>query len=333
MTVDKEYPFNDTKTSSKHIGLPAYYTLLGVQTTVGIITVIGNLLLASLLHCLKTKYLKKTTRLFLIYASLSHIGGGLLAIARPHLSGIGCTLFSLSALYSGALVISGMHLLALDSLITLRKPYTHHRIMTLRTGKIAIGAVILAWASFIILIYFISASPAKDTKVCSVSDGGVNPKGLAIFCMSLITMLMLTTIVQLSTIVTLKQNSAKVAPQQAPNSEATAPQVLNAQLPVPTGGTPSTSKATRQGRLLRLLTFSIILISICWYPMLISSTVASMYDIFGLDTSGLDSYRVQLAALVIADGVVYPFLTIALSSELRTALRNKLCILKPANPA
>ena len=82
---------------------------------------------------------------------------------------------------------------------------------------------------------------------------------------------------------------------------------------------------TRQGRLVRLLTGSLLVSLICWPQLIITTMLGAMYNIYDMDKTRLEYYRLTLAPLIVVDGFVQPILAVCLSSELRNGVRGLFC--------
>ena len=85
------------------------------------------------------------------------------------------------------------------------------------------------------------------------------------------------------------------------------------------------SLPTRQGRLVRLLTGSLLVSLICWPQLIITTMLGAMYNMYDMDKTRLEYYRLTLAPLIVVDGFVQPILAVCLSSELRNGVRRLFC--------
>ena len=87
---------------------------------------------------------------------------------------------------------------------------------------------------------------------------------------------------------------------------------------------PQRNRPTRRGRLVRLLTFSMIVTLICWVPRLIMAVIVGVYDVYGIERTALAEAHVKLYISIALDCILYPVIVLMLSSELRGAVKGLL---------
>ena len=312
------------------------------QTMVSILTVLFNLVLMVVLVRLKSTHLNPSTRYLLIYGAMSHLCVGLVLLARQLLP---CIVFGVLGIYIAALAVSGYFLLAIDTYIAISRPFNYKIIMTSRLTKALILASCLFWAGLLVMSYLLGYSlVSRATVSCTVNDGNLSPQALATTCMAITGTLLITMCTSTWNIRLLKKISSRVdcQMQSTQNVSASAP---NAQCLNPSGqpaipsqhaafsvsgtmqgpsvtlqvNTNKKNKSTRQGRLVRLLMASLLMTSLCWPPLLVTTTIAGIYDIYDMDRSVLDSIRIRLAPLIAVDGIMHPIIAVVLSSEIRSA--------------
>ena len=314
-----------------------------LQTLVNILTVLFNLVLVVVLVRLKSSHLNPSTRSLLIYGAISQMCIGLVLLARELLP---CVLFGVLGLYFGAWVISGYFLLAVDSYITISRPYTYKSIMTPCVTKAAILMACLFWAGLQLMSYILgSPIVSQATNFCTVNDGNLSPQALATTLVAMVVTLLLAMSISAWNIRLLKKISSRVGPQvqSTQNASTSAPsaQGLNVSNQPAVSSNhaifsvsetiqgPSVSirvctnrknKSTRQGRLIRLLMASLLMTSLCLPPVLVTTIMAEIYDTYNIDRSVLDSIRVRFAPLIAVDGIMHPIIAVVLSSEIRSAV-------------
>ena len=334
-------------TASNNITDSSKTTLQNVEfalhTLVSVLTVLFNLVLVVVLVRLKSSHLNCSTRSLLIYGAISQMCVALIMLARELFP---CFMFGVIAVYFGTMVISGYFLLAVDSYITISRPYTYKFIMTPCVTKAAILMACLFWAGLLLMSYLLgSPIVSQATNFCTVNDGNLSPQALATIVVATVVTLLLTMSISAWNIRLLKKISSRVGPQvqSAQNASTSAPsaQGLNvSNQPVVSSNCaifsisettkgPSVSikvntnrknKSTRQGRLIRLLMASLLMTSLCWPPVLVTTTIAGIYDTYNIDRTVLDSIKIRLAPLISVDGIMHPIIAVVLSSEIRSAV-------------
>ena len=317
-----------------------------LQTVVSILTVLFNLVLVVVLVRLKSSHLNPSSRYLLIYGAITHMCIGLILLARQLLP---CIVFGVLGIYIAALSVSGYFLFAIDTYIAISRPFNYKIIMTSRLTKALILAACLFWAGLLLMSYllgYLYSIVAKVSVSCTVNDGNLSPTALATTCGAILGTLVATMFTSTWNILLLKKITSRVVCQMqstrhastsAPNAqgpnESTAgqPAIPSQHAAFTVSGTmqgPSVSlhvntnkknKSTRHGRLMRLLMASLLMTSLCWPPLLVTTTMAGIYDTYNIDRSVLDSIRIRLAPLTAVDGIMHPIIAVVLSSEIRSA--------------
>ena len=84
------------------------------------------------------------------------------------------------------------------------------------------------------------------------------------------------------------------------------------------------NRQTRMIRLMQLVTLAVLLTLVCWLPYFVINFTTAVCDIFEIERLGLG--KINIAVLLpVVEGIVYPIIIIALSSELRASLKSLLC--------
>ena len=235
---------------------------LVIETTIGVITLAANIVLLAILGKFKTKKLKETTYYFMLFETVNHTLMGLLIPIRPHVSLQGCSLYAAILVFAGLQLVTGYLLLAIDSILPLIYPYTHHLKLTTRFAKLLLAISTVFWGVVSILCFFVKSSkitrPGWDS--CIVGEGNIT-EGLMIAVSVLIFLIMFTSVILQAwtarIIHKLKSTRSEVTNMNNLNFVNSVAHAQNVPIPVNT-------VRTRQERLVHLLLVSLTSTFLCW---------------------------------------------------------------------
>ena len=316
------------KESTPDTTMIAFVTL---QVLLSVLIVICNLMLIIVLSHLKSPHLKPSTKNLLINAAASQLWLGL-GLSLRHLSG--STYTFVFGIYSGALVINGLFLFALDTFITIKKPYSYKLILTSRNSKLAIFLT----SSFLTGLTLVAPLVNYLIRAQRLSFEGVayfKPGARIICCTSILVVLLLTIVLSIWSIFLLRRISSKIGVTSINQNDSSNITQENAvelfQISNPSHQARLHTQArkptliTRQERLVTILTVSLLITFLCWTQLLIFTIVISFYDIHGVDTSNLKVLRDRFMQLIAIDGLAHPIVFVLLSKEIRYTAKALRC--------
>ena len=296
---------------------------LVIETTIGVITLAANIVLLAILGKFKTKKLKETTYYFMLFETVNHTLMGTLIPIRPYVSLNGCSLYAAILVFAGLQLVTGYLLLAIDSILPLIYPYTHHLKLTTRFAKLLLAMSTVFWGVVSTLCFFVKSlkTPRPGWDSCIVGEGNIT-EGLMIAVSVLIFLIMFTSVIlQALTariIQKLKSTRSEVTNMNNLNCVNSVALAQNVSIPVNTA-------RTRQERLVHLLLVSLTSTFLCWTPTLVLVIVMDVMSHLGLPTMNIIGYRRWFSMLIWLDSVLYPTIVLAMSSDLRATAKAMFC--------
>ena len=321
----------DTKESTPDT---ASIALLTLRILVSVLTIICNLMLVIVLSHLKSPHLKPSTKNLLINAAASQLWLGFGLSLRHLLGGIYIFVFGI---YSGALVINGLFLFALDTFITIKKPYSYKLILTSRNSKLALFLTGSFWTGLTLLVLAPLVSYLIRAQRRSSFEGVAyfQPGARIACCTTILVVLLLTIVLSIWIILLLRRISSKigVAPRNqydaASINQSNAVELFQISDPSHQARLPTQARKptliTRQRRLVTILSVSLLITSLCWTQLLIFGILISVYDIHAMDNSKLKAFRAISVHMINVDGLAYPIVFVLLSKEIRSAAKAFWC--------
>ena len=308
----------DTKESTPDT---ASIALLTLQILVSVLIIICNLMLVIVLSHLKSPHLKPSTKNLLINAAASQLWLGFGLSLRHLLGGIYIFVFGI---YSGALVINGLFLFALDTFITIKKPYSYKLILTSRNSKLALFLTGSFWTGLTLLVLAPLVSYLIRAQRRSSFEGVAyfQPGARIACCTTILVVLLLTIVLSIWIILLLRRISSKIGVAPRNQYDAASINQSNAvelfQI----------SDPSHQARLLtqaRKPTLSLLITFLCWTQLLIFGILISVYDIHAMDNSKLKAFRAISIHLINVDGLAHAIVFVLLSKEIRSAAKAFWC--------
>ena len=306
-------------TGSPKLYSPATYLVI-VQVLVGSFSIFGNLIIARVLYDLPNSKLRKTTKILLIYVSISHCILSTLLVLR-HFK-LPCTLFLIGAYISGFNALSGMLYLAYEALIMVTKPHTHPRYVSMNICRLGILVSCLV-SGCISLAAYITKKHSKYI-FCYFNNGIISPLLLFLIFNLVLAMILVTSTFQICTLRIMKKTfptgSVSTSNNVSMNQIAPVPVIIQPSQEVLNG-----SQSPLQ-RLIKILTASLLCFVICWCPIISLIIVLSAYDKFEIEIDL--QLRCQLAAtlsgLTMLNGGLHAVVYLVMSTQIRQAVKKYL---------
>ena len=294
--------------------------------------VICNLILVIVLSHLKSPHLKPSTKILLINAAASQLWLGF-GLSLRHL--LGGTCIFVFGIYSDALVINGLFLFALDTFITIKKPYSYKLILTSRNSKLALFLTGSFWTGLTLLAPLVSYLIRAQRRSSFEGVAYFQPGARIACCTTILVVLLLTIVLSIWSILLLRRISSKigVAPRNqydaASINQSNAVELFQISDPSHQARLPTQARKptliTRQRRLVTILSVSLLITSLCWTQLMIFGILISVYDIHAMDNSKLKAFRAISVHLINVDGLAYPIVFVLLSKEIRSAAKALRC--------
>ena len=294
--------------------------LIIIQSVIGPITVMANLLLMWVVYKLQNAKLRDTTRLLICYVSASHCILSIIFMAR--LFKLPCALFLAGASNGAINIFSGMLHLAFETFIIMKKPYDHKRFVSLKVCKIKIAISCLI-ALCINVVGYITMKKPHDSSFCYISNGQFNAPRLVFYFSFFIVMIIATSSMQISTLRAIKN----VQPIATPNVRYTtsSKHVTIEPLPGPsTSGNTKNKKVEKSPlhRLTIIYSASFVCFLICYTPSVICNVVFSICDLLGVEVSMKGQISTALSTLVMINGSLHVLVYISMSTQIRQGLKS-----------
>ena len=247
-----------------------------IQSLISGLNLFTNLLLIRALQNLPNSKLRKSTRLLICYVSASYCLGIMLPFTKLVKLPCFVTLFNVINMLVNT--VSGMLFLCTEAFIMVQRPHNHHKYISLRVCKVAIGITCLVSIGIDVLAYVTSKDP-DDTR-CYITNGIFNPWFVCFFVSFIGIIVTMTSVLQISVLRSMK----KVLPQNRPvhmtvTSAQIVPLGVHTNQPVATM-VPKKNSAFRNAMI--MMTMSIACWIICWCPSLICGFVFSLCETLGI---------------------------------------------------
>ena len=317
-------------------------TRMVLEPGIGLISLTMNIFLLTILVSFKSKKLKKSTQSFLIFQASNHAMLAVMISTRSYIRADNCSFFGTGIVFISIMIMTGTLLLGLDSFLTMIYPYTHHRLLTPRLGKLLPVAVVLFWAAIFLALSLLQSSQWDFPEECKINNTYFRDDSLIGLCVASLLIMLISMFLQAWTVKILNQQKT---PQLRPQNNTTTHEVMNVQAPIQTvatnvqvaslqspniptqirQGRSLQRQVTRQGRLLRLLMVPLLSAFLSWTPVLCSVIAIAVRNHLGLPIQNIYTFQKGGGILVWLNSVLYPCIVLALSSELRAACKTKIC--------
>ena len=285
---------------------------------VSVVTIISNLFLTVVFLQLKAPRLRPSTKYILIYGAISQLCLGVAVVLRQFLGHISS---SIAGIYSSSLVVNGLFLLSLDCFIAINKPYTYKFILTPRNSILAILLTVTLWTLLALVSPLAGVEREAETSFFA-GKSMLSPVAIIIYSTIILMVLLLTMYLSLWSILLLRRISSKVGSMHQGNNTQSNPvaifQISNpTQVHLQAAPKKKNTLTTRQERLVRLLTVSLLITFLCWTPTLLVRLLTGIYDVYGMDISDLKYYKRIFGPIFMVDGLLHSAVSLLLSKEIR----------------
>ena len=293
--------------------------LIIIQSLIGSVTVIGNVLLMRIVYDLSNSKLRDSTRLLICYVSASHCILSLVVMAR--LVKLPCSLFLAGTSNGGINVLSGMLHLAFETFIIVKKPYDHQRFVSLKICRIKI-----AISCFIALCInvggYITMKKPHDSSFCYLTNGQFNAPRLALYFSFFTIMIVATSTMQICTLREL--NRVQPISRQNAYNTVSSVQIINLSVPgqVVSGNAQiRTVPKSPLHKLTIILSASFLCFLICFMPSVICNVVFIVCSLLKVQISMKGQISTALSTLLQINGSLYVLVYILMSTQIRQGLK------------
>ena len=200
---------------------PGFF-LAAIQMFFAFASFFGNVLVNRVIHILPDSRLRTTTKLLMSYVSLSHCIIDVVLVGR--LFNMPCLLVLLGGFSSGFNVLCGILFLAFEAFILVKKPHGHTSFVSVKICIFQILFSCLMTMGFSLAMYLTQKVP-DDVSFCYMTNGIFNPWVLGLPTCLLVAMIICATVIQISTLRTLRKTSPT-----GTNTAASPPSNLQAML-------------------------------------------------------------------------------------------------------
>ena len=287
-----------------------------IQSLIGFFTLFGNLLIIRVLYDLPNSKLKRTTKLLICYVSASHCIVFVMIGAR--FFNLPCWIVMVGAFTVLFNIISGMLLLAIETLILVKRPYSHHRFISVKICKIWIFTTFCITVCIDIVAYVTMKEP-DDASACYFTNGNFNPIFLCLFSGIMGAILCSTTAVQISLLRAMK----KVFPV-IPTVTYTASSMQVVCNIGPQAAPGRTIRRSPLHKLTAVLSLSLLCSFICWCPMITFIFICSMLELLDIQTEKESEVFTVFRSLVVLNGILHVIVYLVGSTQIRQAIKKYL---------
>ena len=294
-----------------------------VQSLIGSVTIIGNLLLMWVVYNLKNSKLRDGTRLLICYVSASHIMLSILLMAR--LAKLPCFLFLAGISNGGINVGFGMFHLAFETFIVVKKPYDHKWFVSIKICRIKIAISCLI-ALCINVMGYITMKEPHNSSFCYASNGQFHAPRLALYFSLFMLLIIVTSSLQICTLKELS-NVHPIGTQRMQSAISSVhvmagPTVDPAPAPAISGTAQNRNiRKSPLHKLMIILSVSFLCFFMCFMPIVTSNVVFSVCELLGIQIDMKQQISTGLCTLVTINGSLHVLVYFVMSTQIRQGMK------------